>query len=176
MDLKDWGVITAMLFAYGGLCVVIIDARIARAIKTFEGSVVEPMREQLRRIEIDTVKVSTWLEVNKARLASKNLADHNSPYEINVVTLAEMIERSGYVSDPVMLAEFRRLVNDPMLPDDDAALWSIIEARFGMQALAQECARFGADGGDAPAIWILCIRRAQRVGVDTLLREIKVIK
>ncbi len=176
MELKDWGVVTAILFAWGGLFVLIIDARIDRAIAKFEEDVIDPIRESLRRIELDTVKMSTWLELNKAGLAGAGGAHHNSPFQIDTAWLAEKIEAADFHSDPVMLAEFRRLVEDPELPTDDGVLWSVIENRFGAAALAQEVMRFGAPGEYAPAIWILCIRKAQKIGADALLREIKVLR
>jgi len=180
LGLKEIALINAIILAWGGIfygvAVKLWDARLAKAIAEFETTVVDPVRAQLQRIEIETVKVATWLDASKAAASTRGRADHRSDYKINTTALAEMIERSGYVADPVMLGEFRRLVNDPELPADDVALWGIIETRFGMEALYQESARFGAHPDETPAIWLMCIRRGQLVGSDQLLREIKVIR
>jgi len=180
MDLKDIALINGLIIAWGGifwsLSMKLLDARLAKAITEFETAVVDPVRAQLQRIEIETVKVATWLDASKAAAATRGRADHRSSYKINAAALAEMIEQSGYVPDPVMLGECRRLVNDPELPPDDVLLWGIIETRFGMEALCQESARFGAHPDETPAIWLMCIRRGQLVGADELLREIKVLR
>jgi hypothetical protein len=180
LGLKEIALINAIILAWGGIfygvAVKLWDARLAKAIAEFETAVVDPVRAQLQRIEIETVKVATWLEASKASAAVRGRADHGSDYRINTVALAAMIEQAGYVPDPAMLGEFRRLVNDPELPADDVVLWGIIELRFGMAALCQESARFGAHPDETPAIWLMCIRRGQEIGADQLLREIKVLR
>lgn len=160
-----------------------IKAAILAELNDPEGGALTMIRDDVRgargdiqRLEIETVRVSTWLDLNKARLAAHGGAVHESPFEIDTAWLREKIVANGYVPDPVMLEEFKRLVADPLLPPDDSTLWSIIEQRFGMEALAQEVMRLGADGDTAPAIWILCIRKAKKIGCDQLLREIGIMK
>ena len=130
------------------------------------------IEERMQKIEIDMVRATTWLDINKAMLATHGGARHESPFEIDTAWLRDKIVSSGYVPDPVMLTEFRRIVDDPLTPEDDGHLWSVIEHRFGAEALAQETMKFNAPGETAPAIWVLCIRRAQRIGADALLSEI----
>lgn len=128
--------------------------------------------KRMDELEKTSVRFDTWFDINKAMLASHGGALHASPFEINTNWLREKIVSSGYVPDPVMLEEFKRLVRDPETPEDDGALWHVIELRFGTQELSQEVMRFNAPGETAPAIWILCIRKAQEIGADELLREI----
>ena len=127
-----------------------------------------------------TLKVDTlwdaFLETSKAAGAEGGLIRHGSDYYINLARLGEMIEAAGYVPDPELLDYFRALASDPRCPDDDSALWQMIQIKWGIQRLIQEAARFNAPAASAPAIWVLCIRAAQIEGVDKVLREIRVIR
>ncbi len=150
----------------------IIEARIMDKLNDPKDGPLAMLDRRMDALDKSMVRFDTWLEMNKAMLAGHGGATHNSEFQINTEWMREKILSSGYVPDPVMLQEFRRLALDPETPEDDKLLWQIIEMRFGAQALAQEVMRFNAPGETAPAIWILCMRKAQQIGPDELLREI----
>lgn len=185
MDWKD--VIVAISASIAALAIISrwmagwIKASILAELNDAEGGALTLIRQDLRaarvdiqRLELETVKIGTWLEMNKALLASRGGATHGSPYALDIAWLRERIKASGYVSPPDLLLEFRQIVESPLTPVSDSVLWSLIEQRIGSERIAQETARLGADGHMAPAIWILSARRAQAVGVDSFLREIGV--
>lgn len=179
IPLNDWtdfiiafGSAVATLFGISRWLGGMIEARIMRRLEDPEHGAITKINARLDRLSENGVRLETWLELNKALLAKHGGAFLGSPFELDGAWLRERIQTSRYVPDPVMLAEFRRIAEDPMTPADDHLLWNVIELRFGARELAQEVMRFGAPGDTAPAIWILCIRRAQQIGVDVLLEEI----
>lgn len=127
-----------------------------------------------------TLKVDTlwdaFIETSKAMGSEDGPVKHGSDYHIDLSELANMIESTGYIADPELVAYFRMLVVDPSTPTDDAELWRQIQQKWGMQRLIQEAARFGAKAAAVPGIWLLCIRAAQKDGADSVLKEIKVSK
>jgi len=126
------------------------------------------------QLKVDTLW-GVYLEASKARGAEFGAVRHASPYEIDLGWLGDQIERSHYIPDPEILAYFRELAMDPKCPDNDTDLFIAIEGKFGMRRLVQEAAGFGAPADAVAGIWVLCVRAAQRDGVDQVLRDIKVI-
>jgi hypothetical protein len=164
--------IIGALFAIARWLGGMVESRVMVKLDNPKDGVLTMIEARIHKIEIEMVRMSTWLEMNKALLSTHGGARHESPFEIDTDWMREKIVSSGYVPDPAMLAEFRRLALDPETPADDGSLWGVIELRFGAQALAQEVMKFNAPGETAPAIWILCLRKAQKIGPDELLREI----
>lgn len=150
----------------------IIEQRIMDRLNDPKDGALSLIHQEIDELKLETMRVATWLEINKAMLATHGGAHHKSPFEIDTDWLRGKIVGSGYRPDSAMLAEFKRIVADPSSPEDDAILWSLIEKTFGAEALAQEVMKFEAPGETAPAIWILCIRKAQRIGASALLRAI----
>jgi hypothetical protein len=164
--------IIGALFAISRWLGGIIETRVMDRLNDPHDGPLALLDKRMDDMEKRAVRLDTWLEMNKALLATHGGAHHASPFEIDTAWLREKIESSGYVADPAMVEEFKRLAHDPDTPEDDALLWNMIERRFGALALAQEAMKFNAPGDAAPAIWILCLRKAQEIGADNLLQEI----